>query len=72
MRTADLWTVPTGFDFTALDMIHHIHPLLAPGMTLEKRNWRIDFLVPIDEGTPTHDIRLERMRLPNIKITPRE
>jgi hypothetical protein len=72
LSEGDLWTAPPWLDFTALELLNHIHPLLPPGTTLGQRTWRIDFVVPIAEGLPTHTIRLERMRLPNIKITPRE
>jgi hypothetical protein len=70
--TKDWAQTPPGLDFTAVELLLHILPQFTPGMTLEQRNWRIAFVVPLDEGKPTHDIRLERMRLPNIKITPLE
>jgi hypothetical protein len=70
--TKDWSRTPPGLDFTTLELLLHILPQFTPGMTLEQHNWRIDFVVPLGEGKPTHDIRIERMRLPNIKISPRE
>jgi hypothetical protein len=59
-------------DFTAGQLLRHLAQFFTAEMTAESDNWRIAFVVPLGEGEQSHDIRLERMRLLNITIAPRD